>query len=429
MSAEAPPKSKPEKTKKATNRRSQLKVVFDTNALYVTQTSIGSASDLVRHEIANLISDAKYPDLDIIWHIPEVVRHERQYQMQTEALKLRGPINRIERLLSHNLALTDQALLDHVKTKIDEAKHRLGLQELALDQASVDWAAVIHAAEYRIPPFEGGDKEKGFRDALIAETFLQLVASSPKTPAICRVVLVTSDLLLSQAVNDRLASYANASVLASIEELKGLINTIVSNVGEEFISQLLPKATRLFFVSADDENTLYYKEKVSEKLTSKFASVLEERPEGATFRRNATWYIGRPNFSRKEGRRVSWISRVEIEAEAGSTTKEEDKTGSTSFVTVGPNAQYFLPNANPLSNVATVGPANLSTDSGSYFYGHNYYNTLASLAGPAEKRVVTHKGKDVFEVLWSTEVTMAKELKKPNIEDIRHVAITWQPTQ
>ena len=150
--------------------------------------------------------------------------------------------------------------MDHVRTKIDEKKVQLGLQELTLDHKSVDWPALIHAGEYRIPPFEAGDKEKGFRDAIVAECFLQLVANSPKTPAICRVVLVTSDGLLSQAVNARIAGLPNAHVLSNIEELKGLINTVVSNAGEEFISQLKPKAAKLFFVSADEKDTLYYKE-------------------------------------------------------------------------------------------------------------------------------------------------------------------------
>jgi len=137
MSADSSPNPVPGKKKKK-NQKSQLRVVFDTNALYVTPTSLGSASDLLRQEIADLIADSKYPDLDILWYLPEVVRHERQYQMQTEALKLRPAINKIERLLGHNLALTDQILLDHVKTKIDERKDQLGLQELALDHGHVD---------------------------------------------------------------------------------------------------------------------------------------------------------------------------------------------------------------------------------------------------------------------------------------------------
>jgi hypothetical protein len=129
-----------------------------------------------------------------------VVRHERQYQMETEALKLRGAINKIERLLGHNLALTNQTLLYHVKTKIEQKERELGLEEIQLDHGSVDWGALIHAAVYRKPPFEAGDKEKGFRDALVAESFLQLLNASPRTAESCRVVLVTSDGLLAEAV-------------------------------------------------------------------------------------------------------------------------------------------------------------------------------------------------------------------------------------
>lgn len=184
MSAETQPGRQP-KAKEPRSRKSQLKVVFDTNALYVGQTSIGSASDLVRVEIADLISEAKYPDLDILWYLPEVVRHERQYQMQTEALKLRGSINKIERLLSHNLALTDQILLEHVKTKIDETKGQLGLQELPLDPSSVDWPAIIHAAEYRIPPSRRARRKRDSGTQSLPSRFssLSLVLRKRRTSA------------------------------------------------------------------------------------------------------------------------------------------------------------------------------------------------------------------------------------------------------
>lgn len=420
MSADTLTTAKPQK-KKATHQRVHLKVVFDTNALYVTEHSIGSASDLVRPEIANLISESKYPDLDISWHLPEVVRHERQYQMQTHALNLRGSINKIEKLLSHSLLLTDQALVTHVKTKIDETKERLGLQELTLRHESVDWPALIHAAQYRLAPFQVGDKEKGFRDALLVESFLQLVADSPKTPAICRVVLVTSDVLTGEAVKSRIATSRNASVLTNIEELRGLINTIVSNAGEAFISQLQPKATRLFFVTAENQNTLYFKEKIAEKLTAKFRSRLDLLPEGTMFRKNLKWHIHRPNFSRKDGRRIFWTSRLETEVEAGTLNREENKpeTNFISALTVPSSGYSFMPSETALTKVATsyIGA---SDDLSRY---------LTVYGGDTTKRVVTHKGRDVYEVLWSTEVTMTKELKKAKIEDIKHVALNCQPIQ
>jgi hypothetical protein len=302
---------------KKRSRRSQLKIVLDSNSLYVSPTGVGSASDLVRQEVSQLIIDAKYPDLEVLWYLPEIVRHERQHQMQVEALKLRFPIDRIERLLGHNLALTNSVLLDHVNAKIEDAEQRLGLQEIKLDHTSVDWPKVINAAAYRKPPFEAGEKEKGFRDAVIAESFLQLVSSSPKTPSLCRVVLVTADKLLTQAVKDRIKDSPNASVAATLEELRGLINTIVSNVGEDFIAQIKPKASKLFFVSSNDRESIFYREQIREKLTEKFKTELGAMPPGTTFRENGTWHIDYPNFSRKDGRRIFWRSRIEIEVEAG----------------------------------------------------------------------------------------------------------------
>jgi hypothetical protein len=404
------------KLQKRKFQKSQLRVAIDTNALYVGPNNIGSASDLVRQEIASLIVEAKYPDLDIFWYIPEIVRHERQYQMQTEALKLRSSINKIERLLGHNLALTDSALLDHVRTKIDEKEKELGLEEIKLDHNAIDWPKLIHAAAYRNAPFEAGEKEKGFRDALVGESFLQLLASSPKTPSICRVVLITSDTLLAQAVTKRITDSPNASVLANIEELKGLINTMVSNVGEDFIAQIKPKAGKLFFVSSEEKEAIFYREKIKDQIREKFKAELEAKPQGTTFRENGTWYISPPNFSRKDSRRIHWTTRIEIEVKAGTVTKMEPAT---------------ITAVTPKLSSADYATANIATT-------QSYESTVSSLSALQSvlqaqvapvfgTRVISHEGRDKFEVLWSTEVTVAKELKKVVIEDIRHIELNCQP--
>jgi hypothetical protein len=431
MPVDLHPDSQPKKGRTKA-KKSQLKVVLDTNALYVTSNKIGSASDLVREEIANLISEPKHADLEILWHLPEIVRHERQYQMQTEALRLRSAINRIERLLGHNLALTDQILLDHVRTKIEAKRQELGLLEIKLDCSGVDWPRIIQAAVYRKAPFETGEKEKGFRDALVAESFLQLLAASPRTPNLCRVVLVTSDGLLTRAVNERIADSPNASVLANVEELKGLINTIVSNVGEEFIAQIKPKATKLFFVSSDNKKTIFYAQDVRQKLTDKFSSELETRPEGTGFRKNGKWLIDEPNFSRKVGRRTFWTSRIEIEVEAGKVTRNDppkaviplSSLGGTAIVTQEIDWQ---PSIN--TQASTIGYSQTLEDYLARPAPDNLYTSLGGDAYsvlPSDKRV-THKGTDVYEVLWSTAVTPSKDLTKPVIEDITHVELNCQP--
>lgn len=409
--------SSPAKPQKKKFQKSQLKVAIDTNALYVGANNIGSASDLVRQEIASLISEAKYPDLDIRWYIPEIVRHERQYQMQTEALKLRSSINKIERLLGHNLALTDSVLLDHVRTKIDEKEKELGLEEIKLDHNAIDWPKLIHAAAYRNAPFEAGEKEKGFRDALVAESFLQLLASSPKTPSICRVVLITSDRLLAQAVTERISDSPNASVLPNIEELKGLINTIVSNVGEDFIAQIKPKADKLFFVTSEEKEAIFYREKIRERIREKFKAELEAKPKGATFRENGAWYISPPNFSRKDGRRIHWTTRIEIEVKARTLTKMEP----AAITAVEPTFSLVDYAA---TNIATTQPYGSSV---SFFDKAIQYTPTAPAAPLFGTPVISHEGRDIFEVLWSTEVTVAKELKKVLVEEIRHIELNCQP--
>jgi hypothetical protein len=426
MSDETPPVQQVKK-KRPRLQKSELRVVFDTNALYVTPTSLGSASDLVRQEIVDLITTAKYPDLDILWYLPEVVRHERQYQMQAEALKLRSAINKIERLLGHNLALTDRVLLDHVATKIDDKETGLGLRELKVDHDKVDWTTLIHAASYRLPPFNPGEKEKGFRDAIVAEAFMQLIAESPKTAKLCRLILVTSDDLLTMAVNERTSGMANANVLPGIEELKGLINTLISDVDEEFIASLKPKAARLFFTSDKEKEELYSKEKIRERLAEKFEAELSALPEGTAFRKNGTWLISPPNFARKEGKRIFWASRIAIEVESGSVTIERPSS-----------VRSYLPAQSVVFGQQEPSWMKTHNLSASIFGSYNplivgsepkmeVFNTFASVLGPSETKVVTHKGRDIYQVLWSTEVTLTKELKKAVIEDITHIEFTCQP--
>src|SRR2546428_9829629 len=84
----------------------EIKVFLDTNALYT-----GSASYLVRKEVADLITqNADLPDLKIEWIIPDIVRHERQFQMLEEAGKMLPPIGKLEKLLDTNLKITPKIL-------------------------------------------------------------------------------------------------------------------------------------------------------------------------------------------------------------------------------------------------------------------------------------------------------------------------------
>jgi hypothetical protein len=252
-------------------------------------------------------------------------------------------------------------------------------------------------------------------------------------------VLITADALLREAVEKRIAGLINVSVLADIDELKGLINTLVSDVTEDFIASLKPKAGKMFFISKD-QSTLYYKAKVREQLSDKLPKELAGKPESATFRTDGTWYISAPNFARKEGRRIFWSSRLEIDVEAGVATMEEPK-GIVPYG--GPAPSYG--NANTLGSydprglLQSGGYSNLAS-AASYAGADSLasvpealrnldWSWLAGTRGVlSSKRVVTHKGRDIYEILWSAEVNMAKDLKKEKIEEIRHIELAFLPS-
>jgi PIN domain len=404
-------------------QKPQLLVVFDTNALFT-----GSASDLIKQEAANLIKESTFGDLEIRWYLPEMVRHERQYQMQKKALELLPPIAKVERLLGHNLAITEQTLIESVEKVVSQRLEEHRLLILTQDYKKVDWHTVALDAAYRKPPFQEGEAEKGFRDRMIVECFLQLVDASPKTPAICRIVLVSGDRLVAQAVADRTTGLTNTRVLAALDELKGLINTLVSQVDEGFLATLKPKAKKMFFMPKE-QSSLFYKMNIREKLTEAFAKELSALPPGATARTDGAWIISEPEFVQKAGSRIQWTSRIEIRTEASRVSYRIPPIDPTIVSKAAPGNQLAtdsllytqIPNllGSQTLNLAAPGQwvnmANTRIDLGNY-----------GMSLEAGNAITTHRGVDVYEILWSADVTTKGELRRPSIEEIRHGELSWE---
>src|SRR4029077_13322275 len=132
----------------------------------------------------------------------------------------------------------------------------------------------------RKPPFQMGEKEKGFRDAIILETFLQLVDGASSNRSTTRLVLVSNDGLLREATLLRIGESNNVHILESIDALKGLINTLGSSVDEKYIAQITDLAADLFF-KKDVENSLYYKWGVYNGLQNALKAANLNLPSGA----------------------------------------------------------------------------------------------------------------------------------------------------
>lgn len=387
----------------------ELRVVFDSSVLYT-----GSANDLIRNEVAEVIlANSNHADLTVTWYLPDVVRHERQFQMLEKALEMLPTIQRLERLLGHNLNITEEIVRSRVNEAVEKEINRLSLKQLSLRPADVEWQRLILDAAYRKPPFAVGETEKGFRDSLIAESVVQLVADSPVTPKVCRIAFVTGDNLLATAVRARTETNPNVRILGDLDELKGLITTLVSEVGEEFIAGIRALAKAYFFEQKKQES-LYYREHVRDTIQQKFQNELSALPAGADRRENdATWYIFDPRFLKKQGQRIHWATRVEVGTRA-LKREIESPLLATFRAILGAQAALKLP---PSETRRELGPT-------------SPLPSLGTGGQPASleeaKETVVAKGKSIFSVTWSAVVTATKKFRLPKIEGIEFAETQWE---
>lgn len=376
-------------SKKSTKK--VLKIVLDTNALYTKM-----ASDLVSLETKGLINDNKnHLDLIIEWFMPLTVIEERAFQMRKAASELLPNLTKIEKILGHNLGINETTLDARIDGIIQDNINSLGISHLKMDIGRIDWGVLIEAAHRRHPPFDR-QNEKGFRDSLIVESFLQLVEDSPKSPSKCRLILVTNDELMSKAVNLRLSGSSNARVLNSLEELQGLINTLVSQVDETVINKLQDKATPFFFKAGEGQQGLYFSQKIAEVAQDKFISEFSGLPDGADYREVAGILIAKPRFIKKVGQRVHWASRVIFKAKAFANDPVEPQFSSLQ-----------------------LGGLSVGQSPPSLFGGG-----LPALLRAGKPRQ-THIGATNIDVEWSVTVDSKSKLSRATIDNLTYVGTDW----
>lgn len=403
----------------------ELTVVLDTNALYT-----GSASYFIKKELADLVSKhSQHLDLKVKWVVPEVVRHERQFQMLEEAQRLLPPIEKLERLLGHNLNITASILEERVRAAVDRQVQEHALTVRALDTTRVDWTWLMHAAAYRKPPFQSGEKEKGFRDALILETFSQIVSEAPARRAAPRIALVSGDQLLRAAAAERTAAVSNVHVLESLEELKGLLNTLASSVDEQFIESIKAAASVLFH-RPKDLGSLYYRESVGSRALESLSDSGFKLPSGAERYVVDKYVIGTSAFLKKEGQRIHWSTRLDLRLRA-MRSFPRDTWASTSNVYMAPQtsaSSITVPwVGNPSSNSLTLGammspPLTLTTRP----VAEATWQVGNVTLGDAASEQQVGRGVASVDVMWSVAIATSGKLVKPQLEGVTFVEVVWE---
>jgi hypothetical protein len=228
------------------------------------------------------------------------------------------------------------------------------------------------------------------------------------------LALVSEDQLLREYVSELTLNSKNVRILAGLNELESLINTLVSTISEEFAAKLAEKAARLFFEKGNDR-TFYYKESVGEKIKKQFSRELSNTVIPGHFRKPGTWWISNPIFMKKDRQCIYWTTGIEAEFEI------------CHYESCDP-PQYTLSGFPGPSGLAEIGKGldlGLGIDSGvsltpSFSSGPVLGQGLPSQFAP-QKEVVDLKGKDKFEVHWSATLSQAQNLVTPKLESIEYV--------
>jgi hypothetical protein len=173
---------------------------------------------LLRKNVEDFLRDSFiHNNLLIEWYLPETVKKEREYQLRLEWLPILAKIKRVEGLTGKELKIDEQQIIESINKMINTQITELGLRILSLDIDRVDWAKLMDDAAFRRPPFSTTETEKGFRDALILAAIVQLAKSSPNDASSVRIVIVTGDRLLRDAIEANTVEVQNVHVEDSLD--------------------------------------------------------------------------------------------------------------------------------------------------------------------------------------------------------------------
>lgn len=389
---------------KKKHEKPELKVLFDTNIIYS-----GSANYLLNEQVSNFIKkNNSFFDLLVSWHIPEIVINERKFQMISKGLELLAPIEKLEKLLGHNLNITKEIIESRVHETIFKQINDFCLKITKIDTKDIDWDSIINNSVFRLPPFENNSKEKGFRDSIIVETFYQLIKNSPKTYKTCRIVLVCNDILLTEAAKLKAKSYNNIRFVKDLSELKSLINILVSEIEESIVDKIAENANQIFFIP-EDESTFYFTEKITEKITEKFYQKLHELPDNNAFiTKSNTWYVSDVNFVKKERQKIYW--RTAISAELISYKREVKNDFNENSINDLLLKKNFSKEALPILKLPNSSGIKRMFGSSTKFF---------------VEEIEYMRGKSMYEVIWSVTYRTNHNLSNPKVEEINFIENNW----
>ncbi len=358
-----------------------IKIFCDTNILHASQAHL-----LLSSKVHEYISEhQRIESVDLKWMVPKMVIDERRHQMIVAAKNIKPKIDDLEKLLGHNLGINDQILEDRIDSKIQNSIQNLGIEVVDIDHNKMDWKALVNQSAKRLPPFEiSGEKEKGFRDAIIAHTFIQEHETSPSTPRSCLLVFVSGDKVIKSYIEEKTQNAKNIRILESLDDLKSLLNAIASEVTEEFLSEIYTKASKAFY-DFEKKDGIYMKDNVYKRITEEFKGQFIELTENfpKSKRKQKNISLGDMTFIKKDGQTITWQSEVIIRHE----------------ITQPASASEMM------KKMATVDSMNIQA--------------------PDFAQKVVSEAETVFLTEWQHQITTTGKISRAKVKNITHESTEW----
>jgi hypothetical protein len=397
------------------NTNRTVKIAFDTNQAFVGPESKHCVSALLSKQLTDLITKMKrHANLNVAWYIPEVVKHERQYQMERHVRALEPAAVRLQTLIGNAPDLSQDVLLGKMRGLLEDSIVRNGLNELSLRDESVEWRKLMMDAVYRNDPFEAAS-EKGFRDALIVETFLQLVEASQKQPYL-RIFLLTADIRMTKAIVPRIEAFQHVKIVASVQELRGELTALEYDIDEATLTKWGFQAYRLF-----NECKCVF-----DRVPSLAADLghMGDLPPATQFRHNdSDWQVAPPEFMEKSATSIRWYSEVFIVVQAGIYMGRMQSAYPPPYPPAYPSP--YPPANRNASMYSPLSPDYLyGSNFGSGLYGSNAFGySTYDITPDAPQPVNVFSGRDVYGVEWKADFDAEENLTNPSILSVKHVGL------
>lgn len=436
-----------------------IKVVFDTNVLYTKFNN-----KLFNKEISALIKrESDREDIDLSWYLPEVVVMERQHQMVRGAFELLPAVSKLNDLLGSSQEISEDIIKnkinEHIKNQISSHK----IQVINLNTSEVDWSNLIERACFRLAPFSAGEEEKGFRDSIIAQVFLQIVDSTQKTDVDCKVFFMTNDGELKKYIEEKTKSNKNVIVLVTTQSLIGHINALTTHIPEKSLKNYIQLSSKYFFEKGNS-TSFYYAMNLRDKIIQEYEKVNHSTLERGLLRENRIWQIYPPQFVKKEKTRVYWNTRIsipfiiykwepiyrslanEISSVPGLFSPSQIEStnilpSTTPQISTSSNQNNVFPSDLPPTSLFGIIPTgvnlslgnslpslemlNLRQDEPIYSFTRDTQLVPPStglLSGSVTKKIIS-QGQSAFDVEWSVNIGPHDKLTEPQLHNIVYLDI------